>query len=418
MTVVPDEWTLYTPHDIAGLAKDALVIGPFGSNLKTSDYRDEGVPLVFVKDIRAEDFSRPRAYVSTTKAVELRAHQVLPGDILITKMGEPPGDVALYDSDVPGVITADCIRLRPTSGFDRKYLVHSLRTPSARKQIEAITTGAAQKKVSLDRFRTRLHIAAPTVVEQKRIAAVLDHVDTLRAKCREAIALLDDLAQSIFLEMFGDPAGNPMKWPLRSLRSVSSVFSDGPFGSNLKSAHYQESGIRVVRLQNIGVGEFVDRDQAYVSVDHFQSLKRHSCLPGDILIGTLGEPNLRACIQPEWLELALNKADCVQMRVDQGVADSVFMCALLNQPGTEKLAQSMTVGQTRLRISMGRLRDLEVPFPPLASQSMFRTATESVERSKAQYRTQLASLDELFTSLQHRAFSGTLWDHEATGDAV
>jgi type I restriction enzyme S subunit len=199
---MPNDWKLYSTHEIAGLAKDALIIGPFGSNLKTSDYTDEGVPLVFVKDIRSEDFSHPRAYVSADKATELAAHQVLPGDILITKMGDPPGDVALYNSDVPGIITADCIRLRPTPEFSRRFLVHAFRTPGVRYQINSITTGAAQKKVSLDRFRTRVHIAAPSLEEQQRIARILDHVDDLRAKHRASLAQLNTLSASLQTRAF------------------------------------------------------------------------------------------------------------------------------------------------------------------------------------------------------------------------
>src|SRR5690606_330463 len=130
-------------------------------------------------------------------------------------------------------------------------------------------------------------------------------------------------------------------------------------------------GVRVIRLQNIGVGEFVDRDRAYISRSHFESLRKHECLPGDILVGTLGEPNLRACMQPNWLPQALNKADCVQIRVNQAVASTEYVCALLNIPSVEMMAHSLVLGQTRARISMGRLRDLKLPIAPKNQQDEF-----------------------------------------------
>ncbi len=77
--------------------------------------------------------------------------------------------------------------------------------------------------------------------------------------------------QAVFVEMFGDPVANPKGWRRRTLRSVSQVFSEGPFGSDLKSEHYTPSGIRVIRLQNIGVGDLIDDDKAYISEAHFAS---------------------------------------------------------------------------------------------------------------------------------------------------
>jgi type I restriction enzyme S subunit len=208
--------------------------------------------------------------------------------------------------------------------------------------------------------------------------------------------------------MFGDPATNPKGWPLKTIGDVASKFSDGPFGSNLKSSHYTENGVRVVRLQNIGVGVFVDNDKAYISERHFADLKKHECRPGDVLIGTLGDPNLRACIQPDWLPIALNKADCVQFRPNERFANAAYICALLNQPATGRMAQNLMHGQTRVRISMGRLRGLEIPVPSIEVQHKFARRVAAVEKLKVSHRASLVDLDALFASLQHRAFRGEL----------
>jgi type I restriction enzyme S subunit len=208
--------------------------------------------------------------------------------------------------------------------------------------------------------------------------------------------------------MFGDPALNPRAWPTRTLGAASIRFSDGPFGSNLKTEHYVETGVRVIRLQNIGVGEFVDKDKAFISASHFSTLQKHTCLPGDILIGTLGDPNLRAVIQPNCISVALNKADCVQMRVNPEICTPEYVAALLNCPSTEKMAQNKILGQTRLRISMGRLREFSIPIPPLDLQRAFAACVAQINKLKAHHHTHLARLDELFASLQHRAFRGEL----------
>jgi type I restriction enzyme S subunit len=248
----------------------------------------------------------------------------------------------------------------------------------------------------------------PPLHEQRRIAAILDQADALRAKRREALAQLDALKQSIFIEMFGDMAKNPMAWQWQPLGSIAEKFSDGPFGSNLKSEHYVESGIRVVRLQNIGVGKFINDNKAFVSQHHYETIKKHECKPGDVLVGTMGDPNLRACILPNSIPLAINKADCVQIRVNTSRANSVFICALLNHPSTELLAQDLKHGQTRVRISMGSLRGLNVPIPPLSIQKDFSLRICELDLLRSAHIEAMRENNRLFESLQHRAFRGEL----------
>jgi type I restriction enzyme S subunit len=290
---------------------------------------------------------------------------------------------------------------------DADYLVHFLNSPEGRRKSLAETKGSTRQTLNTKAIAAAM-IPVPLLSEQRRIAEVLDRAEALRAKRRAALARLDTLTQTLFLDLFGDPATNPRKWPRKAVGELASKFSDGPFGSNLKSSHYTEAGVRVVRLQNIGVGQFVDSDKAYISEQHFADLKKHECLPGDVLVGTLGEPNLRACIQPHWLPVALNKADCVQLRPDGRTANAPYLCALLNQPATERMARRLIVGQTRLRISMGRLRGLEVPVPPVSLQQDFAGRVAAVEKLKAAHRASLAELDALFAALQHRAFRGEL----------
>jgi len=251
-------------------------------------------------------------------------------------------------------------------------------------------------------------VPVPPLPEQRRIAAILDKADALRAKRREAIAKLDQLLQSVFLEMFGDPVTNPKGWPILGIADLAQQLRDGPFGSNLKSEHYRPHGVRVVRLQNIGVWEFLDSDAAYISEEHFASLPRNHCFPGDVLIGTLGDPNLRACVLPARISRALNKADCLLFRPNPSIAMAEYVCGLMNCRSLIESAAGLALGQTRLRISMGRLKELMVPVPPLFAQSAFAKFCLRFEKQKAALLTNAAAIEVMFSSTQTRAFAGTL----------
>ncbi|MGQ0502973.1 MAG: restriction endonuclease subunit S [Panacagrimonas sp.] len=255
--------------------------------------------------------------------------------------------------------------------LDDRYLFHFLRQPKIRESGERRMTGSGGQRRVPKAFLAELIIPLPPLPEQRRIAAILDKADALRAKRRQAIAKLDQLLQSVFLDMFGDPVTNPKGWPIRAIADLAAVLRDGPFGSNLKSEHYKPSGIRVIRLQNIGIWEFLADDAAYISEEHYASLPRNHCKAGDVLIGTLGDPNLRACILPPTIDRALNKADCLLFRPERTRATAEYICGLLNSPSLIGSAGGLALGQTRLRISMGRLKELSVPMPPPPEQQRF-----------------------------------------------
>jgi type I restriction enzyme S subunit len=210
------------------------------------------------------------------------------------------------------------------------------------------------------------------------------------------------------MEMFGDPMRNPKGWEIKKIKDVSEKFSDGPFGSNLKTEHYENIGVRVIRLQNIGIANFLDDNKAYISENHFSTLQKHTCLPGDVLIGTMGYPNLRACIIPKSIELAVNKADCIQCRPNKNLATSEYICQLLNLPSTLDMASNMIHGETRSRISMGQLSTLRIPLPPLSLQQKFARIVEKVESMRQSQNQSKQQIDNLFSTLMQKAFRGEL----------
>lgn len=178
LPLLPSSWCWATTRQLAADDDHSLAIGPFGSNLKVSDYRDRGVPLVFVRNIRSAEFGgNSTKYVSAEKAIELAAHSIDPGDIVVTKMGEPPGDAKLYPYGQPrGIVTADCIKFRLSTCFgDARFFVHAINSNIGRSQFSLITKGVAQQKVSLGRF-AQLRFPLAPINEQCRIVAKIEEL--------------------------------------------------------------------------------------------------------------------------------------------------------------------------------------------------------------------------------------------------
>jgi len=176
MPNLPVGWCWAGTEQLTAGIDNAMTIGPFGSNLMVKDYREAGVPLIFVREIRSENFQRSDTrHISKAKADELATHKVRGGDLVITKMGEPPGDTAIYPEGFPdAVATSDCIKLTPNRmGTSATFLKYVIRAQPVKNQIERITRGVAQKKVSLARFKT-VAIPLPPYAEQQRIIAEIE----------------------------------------------------------------------------------------------------------------------------------------------------------------------------------------------------------------------------------------------------
>jgi type I restriction enzyme S subunit len=230
---LPAGWVWASPAQLSYGERYSLAIGPFGSNLKVSDYKTSGVPLVFVRNIRATDFGGDSTvYITAEKADELRAHQVSGGDLLITKMGAPPGDVCIYPESRPdAVITADCIKFRLASNLLNKlFFLRAIESKVIKNQILGVTKGVAQLKVSLERFST-IGLPIPPLAEQHQIVAEIERrlsiVAGAEAQVDANLRRADRLRQSILKQAYSgqlvpqDPNDEPASVLLERIRNVN-----------------------------------------------------------------------------------------------------------------------------------------------------------------------------------------------------
>ncbi|MGI2906819.1 restriction endonuclease subunit S [Tolypothrix sp. VBCCA 56010] len=228
---IPDTWELSYPEYLCSPDEYSIGIGPFGSNLKVSDYTDKGVPLVFVRNIRSGNFeSLEPKYISHEKAQELLPHIVKPLDLLITKMGDPPGDCEIYPEHRPeAVITSDCLKFRVWGFFlDRNYFKHCINSSFIKHQLGLITRGVAQQKISLERFKSILIPVAPQSEQKeiiKRVDSLLEVASQIEASYQQVITYLDQLDQSILAKAFRgelvpqDPNDEPASVLLERIRA-------------------------------------------------------------------------------------------------------------------------------------------------------------------------------------------------------
>lgn len=207
-----DGWELKSIMSIAAEEKYSTAIGPFGSNLKVSDYTTTGIPLIFVRNIRSSNYGLDSKFVSLEKAKELDAHSVKAGDILVTKMGDPPGDADICPEKIEkAIITADCIKLRVNNSIvNDKFVLYAIKSPRIQNAIRNRSKGVAQQKITLKIFN-ELEIPVPPLDEQAIIVQILDKRIELSEHALENIntveSNLDNLKISILAKAFSGKLG-------------------------------------------------------------------------------------------------------------------------------------------------------------------------------------------------------------------
>jgi type I restriction enzyme, S subunit len=206
----------------------------------------------------------------------------------------------------------------------------------------------------------------------------------------------------------------PDTWAWASIDEVSSVeahaITDGPFGANLKTAHYIEPpGFRVIRLENIGHGTFRNSLTTFITQDHWGQLAKHHVFAGDLVVAGLVDPSVRACEVPNDIGPALVKADCYRFHVHPEFATR-FALYFLNSPLCQAFASVHHHGMTLTRLGLGNFRCLPIPVPPLAEQQRIVSRVDAL----------MTVCDELASALDSAHFErGRLMEsllHEALGD--
>ena len=340
-------------------------------------------------------------YVDHADLVQLRAKLIPAGSILFAKIGEAIRQNHRVIAGRDMLVDNNAMAAIPSDRVDGRFLYNYLKTVDFYALAPA-TTVPALRKSELETLR----IPLPPLEEQRRIAAILDQAETLRTQRRQALAHLDTLTQSLFLDMFGDPVANPKGFVITTLADVSN-FENGDRSSNYPSGDdIKTEGVLFLSTKNIVASKLDLSKPQFITQEKFKSLSRGKAQSGDLIItlrGTLGS----CCIFDCEVETAFINAQMMIIRPTAKVI-SQYLHSLLTSDEAKAHFDYIGRGAAVPQLTAGQLGELKVLLPPIALQQTFATRIAAIEALKATHRSALAQLDALFASLQQRAFAGEL----------
>ncbi len=289
------------------------------------------------------------------------------------------------------------------------YLQIALNRPHVKGYFKQFSGGGLQINIGKKEV-LGVTIPLPPLAEQERIAAVLDEADGIRQRNRQLLTKYDQLAQSVFLEMFGDFSSfKKITYDSIADKSVKGTFSNGPFGSDLLTSELKKEGVPVIYIRDIRNGEFNWKSDVFVTKDKANSLKNCQVLGGDLLLAKVGDPPGIAAIYPNSSELAIITQDVIRLRVNTELVNPVYVKYWLNSKRGQHSLKPIIVEGTRKRFGLKDLKGEKLPIPPLTLQNRFAEIVGEIEQQKVRQQQELAKSEELFQSLLQRAFKGELF---------
>lgn len=363
-----------------------------GYAFKPDDWSDTGVPIIRIQDLTGNSYQTNR-YNGTYDP----KYEVNSGDVLISWSASLgvyiwEGETSVLNQHIFKVVFDKL-------PINKNYFVYQVEHILRKAQSEA--HGATMKHLTKPVF-VSLEFNLPSLDEQNRIAAILDKVTSLIALRKQQLAKLDELVKARFVEMFGDPVTNPMRWQEAKLLNHLDIIS----GYAFKSEDFREAGIPILRIGNINSGHFLPGNMVYWSDDPL--LEHYKMYPGDLvmsLTGTVGKDDYgNVCVLGnEFPEYYLNQRNA-KLLLKPSV-NTYYLSELLKFTEIKRQLTGISRGVRQANISNKDILHLCVPIPPVELQQKFSNFVFKTKLQKLTIQKSSDILDTLKKIIMQKYFN-------------
>jgi len=371
---------------------------------KIEEYWNGDIPWVSVKDFKSTFICDSQDKI-TKAGVENSATNLIPSGSIIIPTRMALGKVGITTAEVAINQDLKALLIKDSSKVDLLYLARFLESKA--EDIIKQGKGATVKGITLDVLKN-IKIPLPPLPVQKQIAAVLEKADTLRSQCQQMEQELNSLAQSVFLDMFGDPVNNPYDWLKLPLSELSEV------KGGLQVTHKRETNpieVPYLRVANVYRDYLALEEIKTIKVTE-KELERTKLLKGDMLV-VEGHGNKleigRTSIWDDSIENCTHQNHLIRVRFDNTKIRPQFVSCYLNSEGGRLQVLSLSKTTSGLNtISANNVRSINLIVPPLDMQDKYLKIHDEIQSKVMLCNENRLLLQENFNSLMQRAFKGEL----------
>ena len=336
-----------------------------------------------------------------------RAKQIVfPGDILVSTVRPNLNAVALITEASKNTLVAStgyCV-LRCLPNADKKYVFHFCQSNTFIEKLVTQATGASYPAVTSSIVK-ECNIPLPPLDEQRKIAAVLDKVSDLIAKRRQQLDKLDEMVKARFVEMFGDPETNPMKWPTIEIGAVITTIESG-WSGNGKQREKKADEIAVLKVSAVTRGYFIPEECKVL--DDQKNIKKYvSPQKGDLLFSRANTKEMvgaTAIIREDYPDLILPDK-LWKIRFTDATNVFYIKYVLSSEPIRNKFSAASTgTSGSMYNVSMEKFKAIKIPMPDIRKQNQFAAFVKQTEKSKNTISRSLEKLETLKKPLMQEYF--------------
>ncbi len=363
------------------------------------------IPWVKISDLSSKYIKGTEEKITETGLKESSA-KLLPRGTILFSIFATLGATGILDIDASTNQAIAGLTVRDSRTIDPEYIYYYLL--SKKTYVNNIGRGVAQNNINLSILKS-LEVPVPTVDEQRSIIAILNKNDAIITGKRKVLKALNELVKARFVEMFGEPIANPMGWPVKRLKDVSVLITNGntPKGG---SKNYVESGITFLRSQNVWRNRIELDDVAFIDAETHESMKKSSLHHNDILITKTGRINTensslgRAALFKGADNSANINGHVYLVRLDGSIVPE-FVVTILTGEAYRKYIRKVCVGGIDKRqINVDQVENFPIIIPPYEQQKMFAAFAAQVDKSKVAVQKSLDETQLLFNSLMQKYF--------------
>lgn len=317
------------------------------------------------------------------------------GDIVVSTVRPNLKNIAIIDRYEPNIVASSgfCV-LRNTECIERNYLFHYVTSDIFTQHLMKITTGANYPAVRDQDVRDSI-IPLPPKSTQLAIVSELDKINELIRLKKEQLKDFDNLAQSLFYEMFGDPVENEKGWEVKKIGDLALV-KTGPFGSMLHKEDYICDGIPLVNPVHMKDFKIVPDLDFTISKEKASELENYLLKSNDVVFARRGDIG-RCAIVSEAEQGFICGTGSLFVRFSKEI-ESIFIMYIIRCDSFSKHLISKAKGATMLNINSNTIADLRIPLPPLSLQRLFAQRIEQIEREKSEVQKSIQDLETLLAS--------------------
>lgn len=405
--IIPNDWEVTTFENIADKTKKwSITGGPFGSNLKTSDYTNDGVQIIQLQNIGDGSFiNESKVYTSKEKANQLLSCNIYPGEIILSKMGDPVARCCFIPNTAERFLMAsDGIKLVVNEKkFNKRFVHEYINSKYFRLRAFDISTGSTRLRIGLPNLKS-LSFIKPPLQEQTAIANALSDTDGWINSLEQLLTKKRQIKQGAMQELLQPKEG----WDKKKLGEIGKPY--GGLSGKAKDDFYK-GGFPYIPFMNIMTNPIIDTNYVdYVNIK--QGEIQNKAQKFDLFFNgsseTPEEVGMCSVLLEDVPNLYLNSF-CFGYRLfKEHNINALYLSYFFRSDEGRNLFYSMAQGATRYNLSKGNFLKLEIKLPKPEEQTRIATILSDMDEEIAQLETKLAKAKQIKQGMMQELLTGRI----------